>query len=183
MKKTIFALTLALASVTSFAAGSASVEVARVTNNDTGAVSQAQTVSINTGSGALAYGLKVRTSVAEAGGLGNSIEGTVGSTIKTVLPLTVYGGVGHDNGANGARGAAYQYGLVGVSTGYKLGVVNAHAGVQTRLNWETNAPKQNLGYVGASVALSKSVTATASFSRSFQDIREDSFGLGLSLAF
>lgn len=184
MKKSLFALTLALAAATSFAADSASVNIARVTNNDTGAASQAQTFRVNKDVNGLALGLQVRTQVAEQGGLANSVEATVGSTLATpVLPLAVYGGVGHDNGANGARGAAYQYGLIGAKTGVKFGSVDTYAGVQTRLNWESKAPSQNLGFVGASVALSKSVSANVSFSRSFQDIREDQFGLGLSLVF
>lgn len=180
MKKSLFALTLALAATVALADNSVSLNVDRVRNIDTDAVSQAQTLRVSKDAGQLNLGLQVRTSVAEAGGLGNSIEGTVGTKVG---PVQVFGGVGHDNGANGVRGAAYQYGVLGASAGTKLGPVGVFGGVKTRVNWETNAPKQTLGFVGASYALTKAVSAEASFSRSYQDIREDAFGFGVKVAF
>lgn len=180
MKKSLFALTLAIASVASFAADSVSLEVARVSDNDTNAHSQTQTLRVGKDVGALALGLQVRTAVADAGGLGNSIEGTVGSAFG---PVQLFGGLGHDNGLNGARGGAYQYGLVGASVGSKLGALDLSIGVKTRVNWESQAPDQTVAFVSASLPLTKNLSATATLSRSYQDIREDSFGLGLKLAF
>jgi hypothetical protein len=114
------------------------------------------------------------------GGMLNSIEGTVG---KGFGPVTVFGGVGYDNGFNGAKGANYQYGLVGASTGAKLGPVWAFGGVKTRLNWDSANPKQTVAFAGVSYPLTKALSVDLDVSRSYQTIQEKAMGVGMRVTF
>ena len=96
-------------------------------------------------------------------------------------PLSAFGGVGHDNGFNGKD--SFQYGLVGVSTGMKMGKVFGYAGVKTRVNWDSANPKQTVAFAGASLPVTKQVALSAGYSKSFQDIKESAWGLGVRVNF
>ena len=178
MKKSLLALGLALATVTASAANFVSVDVDRVKDDKTGVVSHAQYVRAGKDVAGLNLGLQVRTATFDGGGMLNSVEGTVG---KQMGPVNVFGGMGHDNGFNGGR--SFQYGLVGASTGMPLGPVYAFAGVKTRVNWNDSNPNQTVTFAGVSRNLTKSVSVNAGWSKSFQDIKETAWGLGLRVGF
>jgi len=180
MKKSLLALSLALLATAASAENFVSLDVDHVKDNANGAVSQAQYFRAGKDVGQFNLGLQVRTGVYEKGGMFNSVEGTVG---RNLGPVNVFGGVGHDNGYNGAKGGSYQYGLLGASAGVPLGPVFAFGGAKTRVNWETNAPKQTVAFAGLSYPLTKGLSLEGSVSRSYQDIQEDAFGLGLRLGF
>jgi hypothetical protein len=108
----------------------------------------------------------------------NSVEGTVG---KQLGPVTPFVGLGHDNGFNGGR--SFQYGLVGASTGMTLGPVWGYAGVKTRINWDSANPKQTVAFAGVSLPLSKQMSVSVGAGKSYQDIKETSWGLGLRVGF
>jgi hypothetical protein len=110
----------------------------------------------------------------------NSVEGTVG---KSFGPVNVFGGVGYDNGFNGAKGANYQYGLVGASAGAQVGPVYAFGGAKTRLNWDQANPKQTVAFAGVSYPLTKTVSVELDVSRSYQDIKEKAMGVGMRVSF
>lgn len=178
MKKTILAI-VALAAVGSVSAANfVSVDVERVKDDTTGVVSQAQYIRAGKDAMGLNFGLQARTATFDGGGMVNSLEGTVG---KQMGPLNVYGGLGHDNGFNGGR--SFQYGLVGASTGMKLGPVWGYAGVKTRLNWDSANPKQTVAFAGVSLPLTKSVSVSVGAGKSYQDIKETSWGAGLRVGF
>lgn len=178
MKKTILTLSLALAAISASAANFVSVDVDSVKDNQTGATSHAQYFRAGKDVAGLNLGLQVRTATIDGGGMLNSVEGTVG---KDVGPVNVFGGVGHDNGFNGGR--SFQYGLVGASTGMKVGPVWAYAGVKTRVNWESATPAQTVAFVGASLPLTKTLSVNAGWSKSYQDIQENAWGVGLRVGF
>jgi hypothetical protein len=178
MKKTILTLSLALAAISASAANFVSVDVDSVKDNQTGATSHAQYFRAGKDVAGLNLGLQVRTATIDGGGMLNSVEGTVG---KDVGPVNVFGGVGHDNGFNGGR--SFQYGLVGASTGMKVGPVWAYAGVKTRVNWESATPAQTVAFVGASYPLTKTLSVNAGWSKSYQDIQENAWGVGLRVGF
>lgn len=178
MKKSLLALGLALATISASAANFVSVDVDRVKDDKTGVVSHAQYVRAGKDVAGLNLGLQVRTATFDGGGMLNSVEGTVGKQMGLV---NVFGGLGHDNGFNGGR--SFQYGLVGASTGMPLGPVYAYAGVKTRVNWNDVNPNQTVTFAGVSRDLTKSVSVNAGLSKSFQDIKETAWGLGLRVGF
>jgi hypothetical protein len=110
----------------------------------------------------------------------NSVEGTVG---KSMGPINVFGGVGYDNGFNGAKGTNYQYGLLGASAGVPVGAVYAFGGMKTRVNWDSANPKQTVAFAGVSYPLTKSVSVELDVSRSYQDIKEKAAGVGVRVNF
>lgn len=177
MKKAIFTLGL-LAAATAQAANFVSVDVDRVKDDKTGVVSQAQYVRAGVDAMGLNFGLQARTATFDGGGMVNSLEGTAG---KAVGPLNVFAGLGHDNGFNGGR--SFQYGLLGASAGMPLGPVFGYAGVKTRVNWNDANPAQTVAFAGVSKNLTKSVSVNAGWSKSYQDIKETAWGLGLRVGF
>ena len=178
MKKTILALTVALASVTASAANFVSLDVDRVTDDKSGKVSHAQYVRAGVDAYGLNLGLQARTAAFDGGGMVNSLEGTVGKQLGLV---NVFGGLGHDKGFNGSR--SFQYGLVGASTGTVVGLVYAFAGAKTRVNWNSKNPAQTVTFAGLSHNLTKSVSVNAGWSKSFQDIKETAWGVGVRVGF
>lgn len=178
MKKTIVALAVALSSVAASAANFVSLDVDRVKDDKTGVVSHAQYVRAGVDAYGLNLGLQVRTATFDGGGMVNSLEGTAG---KQMGPVNVFAGLGHDNGFNGGR--SFQYGLVGASTGMKLGPVYGFAGVKTRVNWEDANPAQTVTFAGVSRNLTKAVSVSAGWSKSFQDIKETAWGVGVRVGF
>lgn len=178
MKKTILAIS-AFAVVTGVSAANfVSVDVERVKDDTTGVVSHAQYVRAGKDAMGLNFGLQARTATFDGGGMVNSLEGTVG---KQMGPINVYGGLGHDNGFNG--GTSFQYGLVGATVGMPLGPVYGYAGVKTRVNWDSANPKQTVAFTGVSLPLTKSVSVSAGAAKSYQDIKETSWGVGVRVGF
>jgi hypothetical protein len=178
MKKTLLALSLAVASISASAANFVSVDLDRVKDDKTGVVSHAQYVRAGVDAYGLNLGLQARTAAFSGGGMVNSLEGTVG---KQMGPVNVFGGLGHDNGFNGGR--SFQYGLVGASTGMPLGPVYAFAGAKTRVNWNDKNPAQTVTFAGVSKNLTKSVSVNAGWSKSFQDIKETAWSVGARVSF
>lgn len=178
MKKTILTIsTLVLASSVS-AANFVSVDVERVKDDSSGVISQAQYIRAGKDAMGLNFGLQARTATFDGGGMLNSLESTVG---KQMGPINLYGGIGHDNGFNGGR--SFQYGLVGASTGMKLGPMWGYAGAKTRLNWDDANPKQTVAFAGVSLSLSKDVSVSVGAGKSYQDIKETSYGVGMRVGF
>lgn len=180
MKKLAIAAAIAAASTLAQAANFVSVDMDRVTDTKSKVQSTAQIVRAGYDAGGLNYGLQVRTATFENSGMLNSVEGTVG---KSFGSFTAFGGVGHDNGFNGALGKDYQYGLVGVSAGRPIGPVYGFAGVKTRVNFQDNTPNQTVGFAGVSYPLTKAISASLSVSASREDIKENAVGFGLRVGF
>ena len=65
----------------------------------------------------------------------------------------------------------------------KLGPVWGYAGVKTRLNWEGANPDQTVTFAGVSYPVTKAVSVNAGWSKSFQDIKETAWGLGVRVGF
>lgn len=178
MKKSILALCLTAIGFTATAANFVSLDVDRVKDDKSGVVSHAQYVRAGVDAYGLNLGLQARTAAFDGGGMVNSLEGTVG---KQMGPVNVFGGLGHDNGFNGGR--SFQYGLLGASTGMPLGPVYGFAGVKTRVNWNDRNPAQTVTFAGISKDLTKSVSVNAGWSKSFQDIKETAWGVGVRVGF
>lgn len=175
LKKSIIALSL-IGCFGAATAGGLSVDVDRVKDDKTGAVSQAQYIRVTTQAAGMNVGLQVRTATFDKGGMLNSVELTGGKNFGSV---GAFAGVGHDNGFNGK--GSYQYGLVGASTGMKLGPAFGYAGVKTRVNWDSANPKQTVAFAGVSMPLNKRLSVNAGMSKSYQDIKESAWGVGLNV--
>ena len=130
--------------------------------------------------GDLTLGLQVRTAIKDAGGMLNSVEGTVGTKVGA---LNVFGGIGHDNGFNGGSGKSFQYGLLGLTTGAKVGPGYALVGAKTRVNWDDANPKQTVGFATYMMPVAKNVALNFNVSKSWQTIQENAVGLGLGFSF
>lgn len=178
MKKSFLALALVTVLGTANAANFVSLDVDRVKDDKSGVVSHAQYVRAGVDAYGLNLGLQARTAAFSGGGMVNSLEGTVGKQMGLV---NVFGGLGHDNGFNGGR--SFQYGLVGASTGMPLGPVYAFAGAKTRVNWNDKNPAQTVTFAGVSKNLTKNVSVNAGWSKSFQDIKETAWGVGVRVGF
>lgn len=178
MKKSLLALGLAVATMSATAANFVSLDVERVKDDSNGVISHAQYFRAGKVVAGLNLGLQVRTATFDGGGMVNSVEGTAG---KKMGPLSVYGGLGHDNGFNGGR--SFQYGLVGASAGMPLGPVYAFGGAKTRLNWDSANPKQTVVFAGVSKDVAKNVSVSLNVGKSYQDIKETSYGLGIRVGF
>lgn len=176
---------LALASFGSaFAADFVSVDVDNVRGLKGGSDSTAQYVRAGKGFGDYQLGLQSRTATVDGGGMLNSLEATVASNKVKVAGITPFVGVGHDNGFNGASGSAYTYGLVGATTGIKVGPGFALLGVKTRVGSdEATRTKQTVAFATYSIPVAKKVSLNLNASKSYQSIKEDALGLGLSFNF
>lgn len=183
MKKIFAILAMGLAS-SAFAADYVSVDVDNVIGRQGQSNSQAQYVRAGKGFGNYQLGLQSRTATVDGGGMLNSLEATVANTKVGFAGVTPFVGVGHDNGFNGARGAAYTYGLVGATTGFKVGPGFALLGVKTRVGSdEATRTKQTVGFATYSVPVAKNLAVNLNASRSGQDIKEKAYGLGLTVSF
>ena len=127
----------------------------------------------------LGFGVNIavqdRTQVENAGGMYNSLEGTIG--YQLVKPLNVYVGAGRDQGLNGGKDNAYNYGLVGFTAGVPVGPVFGFVGAKTHANWDANAPKQTVAYGGVSYPVTKTFAVEVGGSASFQDIKDKAYGI------
>ena len=182
MKKIIAILAMAL-SGTTFAADYASVDVDNVSGLGNGAKdSQAQYVRAGKGFGNYQLGLQSRTATVTGGGMLNSLEVTAANNKVGFAGVTPFVGFGHDNGFNG--GTSYNYGLVGATTGAKVGPGFALLGVKTRVgSTEAVATKQTVAFATYSVPVAKNVAVNLNASKSYQNIKENAVGLGLGFSF
>ena len=131
--------------------------------------------------GDYSLGLQSRTAKFDnAGGIANSLEATVANKNVSAFGITPFVGVGHDFG-NTASG--YNYGLVGATTGVKVGPGVAYAGAKTRVAVSAGDPKQTVGFAGYSVPVAQNVAFNVGVSRSGQDIKEKGVSVGLSFGF
>ena len=182
MKKLLLALSLTAAFGTANAANFVSFDVDKVEDNHAGhAKSTAQYFRAGKDVAGLNLGVQVRTAVFDKGGMLNSVEVTAGKDL--VKGLNTFIGMGYDNGFNGKVNGDFTYGLVGASTGMPLGKAWGFAGAKTRINWDTDNPKQTVAFAGVSLPLTRDVSVSASVSRSYQTIKEDAYGVGLRFAY
>ncbi len=179
MKKFALASLLAVA-FTANAADFVSVDVDHV-KTKAGQESSAQYVRAGKTIGGINFGLQSRTGVGNQGGMFNSMEITAGNKLGPVAPFV---GVGYDNGFNGAPAGSYTYGLIGATTGTKIGPGFAFGGVKTRIG--TSAPvetKQTVVFATYSIPVAKQISLRVNASKSYQDIKETAYGVGLGFNF
>lgn len=178
MKKILLATLFATALVAQ-AADFVSVDVDHVKDTSTGQISTAQYIRAGKEIDGVQLGLQGRTSYFhDDSGMLSSIEATVG---KNVNGFTPYVGVAYDNGFNG--GTQYSYGLVGVNYGLVAGPGFLLTGAKTRVNWESDKTKQSVLFATYMLPVTKAVSVNLNVGRSYQDIKEDSYGLGLTVKF
>ena len=179
MKKFAFASLLALASFAS-SAQYVSVEVDHV-KTSRGQESSAQYVRAGKTISGIDYGLQSRTGVGNKGGMFNSLEVTAGSKMGSFAPFV---GVGYDNGFNGSPAGSYTYGLLGATTGAKVGPGFAFGGVKTRLGSSAKVEtKQTVAFGTYSLPIAKNLALNVNASKSYQDIKETAYGVGLAFGF
>jgi hypothetical protein len=183
MKKIFAILALALTG-TAFAADYVSIDVDAVKGVGSAKDSTAQYVRAGKGFGSYQLGVQARTATIDGGGLLNSLEATVANNKVSFAGITPFVGAGHNNGFNGARGAAYTYGLVGATYGRPVGPGFALLGAKTRVGSDEHTrTKQTVGFATYSIPVAKGVAINLNASKSYQDIKENAYGLGLGFSF
>ena len=173
---------MALATLgTAFAADYVSVDVDHVKSNSGYASSTAQYVRAGKEVAGLQLGVQSRTSVSSNGGMYNSLETTVGKSISGFTPFV---GMGFDNGLNGAKNGDFRYTLAGVTTGTPVLGGYALGGLKTRLtSSEANMTHQTVAFGTYSYPVAKGVAVNLNLSKSYQDIKENTYGLGVGFSF
>ena len=180
MKKILAILALATLG-TAFAADYVSVDVDHVKSNSGYASSTAQYVRAGKEVAGLQLGVQSRTSVSSNGGMYNSLETTVGKSISGFTPFV---GMGFDNGLNGAKNGDFRYTLAGVTTGTPVLGGYALGGLKTRLtSSEANMTHQTVAFGTYSYPVAKGVAVNLNVSKSYQDIKENTYGLGVGFSF
>ena len=180
MKKIFAILALAITG-TAFAADYVSVDVDHVQSKQGYADSTVQYVRAGKEVAGLQLGLQNRTSVSSAGGTYHSLETTVG---KSIAGFTPFIGMGFDNGLNGAKNGDFRYTLAGVTTGTGIGPGYLLGGIKSRLNsTEATMTHQTVAFGTYSVPVTKGVAVNLNVSKSYQDIKENAWGLGLGFSF
>jgi len=181
MKKFAIAILTAL-SFGAFAADFVSVDIDNVKGRQGKTDSTAQFVRAGKAFGDYQINLQSRTARFTDGVVVNSLETTVSNRTVNVMGITPFVGVAHDNGYDG--GASYNYGVVGATYGRPVGPGFLLTGVKTRVgSSQDTRTKQTVGFATYSVPVAKNVAVNLSASRSGQDIKEKSFGMGLSFSF
>jgi hypothetical protein len=181
MKKIALAAVIALASGVVAAADFANLDIDHVRDMKNNNMSNAHYLRVGKEVSGFQLGAQARTQVWNEGGMGNSIEVTAGKAIGAVTPFV---GVGFDNGYNGVKNADYQYGLVGATTGMKVGPGFALAGLKTRVGTTAGTEtKQTVAFGTYSIPVSKGVDIRLNVSKSYQDIRENAYGVGVGFSF
>lgn len=181
MKKIALAAVIALASGVASAVDFANLDIDHVRDVKNRNMSNAQYLRVGKEVGGFQLNAQARTQVWNEAGMANSVEVTAGKNLGMVTPFV---GVGFDNGYNGAKNADYQYGLVGASTGMKLGSGFALAGVKTRVGTTAHTEtKQTVAFATYSIPVSKGVDIRLNLSKSYQDIRENAYGVGVGFSF
>jgi hypothetical protein len=178
MKKLLLA-TLFTATLVAQAADFVSVDVDYVKDRDTGQISTAEYIRAGKEIDGIQYGLQGRTSYYhDASGILSSIEATAGKNINGFTP---YAGVVYDNGLNGKT--QYTYGIVGATYGLPVGPGVFLTGAKTRVHWEEGKKNQTIIFGTYSLPITKSLAVKFNVSRSYQNIKEDAYGLGLAVKF
>ena len=180
MKKIFAILALAITG-TAFAADYVTVDIDHVKSGSGYANSTAQYVRAGKDIAGLQFALQDRTSVSSAGGTYHSLETTVGKSISGFTPFV---GLGFDNGFNGVKNGDYRYTLTGVTTGTPVAGGYALGGVKTRLtSTEPNMTHQTVAFGTYSYPVVKGVAVNLNLSKSYQDIKENAWGLGVGFSF
>lgn len=182
MKKILATVALA-ATTTAFAADYVSVSVDNVQGREGGSDSTAQYVRAGKAFGDLQMGFQGRTAKFTNGGLASSVEFTAAKNSLNVLGITPFVGVGHDNGS--ATVNSYNYGLVGATYGLKAGPGFLLTGIKTRVGSTEDGPrtKQTVAFATYSYPLAKNLSLDINASRSEETIKENAYGLGLTVRF
>jgi hypothetical protein len=182
MKK-IFAILALAVSGTAFAADYVSVDVDNVLGRNGAGDSTAQYIRAGKEIGGIQLGLQGRTAtMKDNSGILSSVEVTAGKASTYFKGVTPFVGVGHDNGFNG--GTPYNYGLVGATYGVKAGPGFALAGVKARVgSTQSDMTQQTVVFGTYSIPLASKVSLNLNVSRSYRDIKEDAYGLGLGFSF
>ena len=122
---------------------------------------------------------------ADGWGMWNNFEGSVGKTFDIGLPFKVspFVAAGYDDGRNGAVNASFWYTRVGVGTGFPVGPGRLNLGVNTRLNFESSDPKQSVVSAVYSVPVTQKLSVSLRVINSYQTIKEDYRGIGLTYKF
>ena len=181
MRKLVIASALALASLAASAANFVQIEQEHVNGRDGGVDSKATYLRAGKDVGNYSLGFQSRTARFNNNSIANSMEATVANKNISVLGITPFVGVGHDFGGTAA---GFNYGLVGATTGAKIGPGFALVGVKTRVMRQNDTdPKQTVGFVSYSVPVSKDVAFNVGVSRSGEDIKEQGVSAGLTFAF
>jgi hypothetical protein len=182
MKK-ILAIVALAATSQAFAADYVSVDVDNVLGRKGAADSTAQYIRAGKGFGDYQLGLQGRTAtLKDNSGMLSSVEATVAKNSLNFKGITPFVGVGHDNGFNG--GTPYNYGLVGATHGAKVGPGFLLTGVKARAgSTEKDMTQQTIVFGTYSIPVANKVSLNLNASRSYRDIRENAYGLGLGFSF
>ena len=180
MKKILAILALA-ATGSVFAANFVQVEQENVSGRKGAGGSDVTYLRAGKDLGDYSLGLQSRTAKFDNnGGIANSLEATVANKNVSVLGITPFVGAGHDFAGTTP---GFNYGLVGASTGAKIGSGFAYAGLKTRVAVSNGNPHQTVGFVGYSIPVAKDVAFNLGASRSGQDIKEKGVSAGLTFSF
>ena len=182
MKKILAILALA-ATTSAFAVDYVSVDVDNVLGRDGAGDSTAQYIRAGKEIGGIQFGLQGRTAtMKDNSGMLSSVEVTAAKNSINVAGITPFVGVGHDNGFNG--GTPYNYGLVGATYGRPVGPGFLLLGAKTRVGTTAaTETKQSVAFATYSIPVAKGVAVNLNASRSYQDIKENAYGLGLGFSF
>jgi len=180
MKKILIALSVMLTSMLTMAQ-TVGVDVDRVYNRQLKIYGDAHWMRVNATVDGVNYGLLNRTTKYDTGlGLWNNLEGSVGKTLGAFTPFVA---AGYDDGRNGGINKAFWYTRVGVGTGFAMGPGRLNLSVNTRVNFEQSDPKQSIVSVVYSVPVSDKVSVSLRVINSYQTIKEDYRGVGLTYRF
>ena len=181
MKKIALAAVIALTSGLASAVDFANLDIDHVRDVKNRNMSNAQYLRVGKEVGGFQLTAQARNQVWNESGAANSMEVTAGKSLGMITPFV---GVGFDNGYNGAKNADYQYGLVGATTGMKVGPGFALAGVKHRLGTTAHTEtKQTVAFATYSIPVVKGVDVRLNLSKSYQDIRENAMGVGVGFSF
>jgi hypothetical protein len=185
MKKLLITSALMLTSLFS-TAQSVGVDHDRVYNRQLKINGDAQWLRVNHTVDGINYGVLSRQTKYDTGlGLWTNLEGSVGKTFDIGLPFKVssFVAAGYDAGRNGAVNASFWYTRVGVGTGFPVGPGRLNLGVNTRLNFEPSDPKQSVVSAVYSVPVTEKLSVSLRVINSYQTIKEDYRGIGLTYRF
>jgi hypothetical protein len=185
MKKLLIVLSVMLTSVLA-TAQSVGVDVDRVYNRELKIHGDAHWLRVNNTVDGINYGVLSRTTKYDTGlGLWNNLEGSVGKTYDIGLPFKIspYVAAGYDDGRNGGVNKAFWYTRIGVGTGFDVGTGRLNLGMNTRVNFEQNDPKQSIVSVVYSVPVTEKLSVSLRVINSYQTIKEDYHGIGLTYRF
>jgi len=181
MKKIVLAAVIAFASGLAGAVDFANLDIDHVRDMKNRNMSNAHYLRVGKEVAGLQLNAQARTQVWNESGMANSIEVTAGKAFGAITPFV---GVGFDYGYNGVKNADYQYGLVGATTGFKVGPGFALAGVKTRVGTTASTEtKQTVAFGTYSIPVAKNVDIRLNVSKSYQDIRENAYGVGVGFSF